>query len=237
MPAPKTLLKDERAFDAAMVGSALKFLTRFQGPPNIESAAKAAEPFAWVPEIALKRARLSGFDLLEPWTLPVPMPERVPAMLSGKRVLVYPTNDDTSADHCNTLALRFWLGVLAIQGSAARDPDTEQWLVKQLRTLDFATRYQYRDGRAQLVSVPVPRSVEACLAYALAVLAEDRWNFRNRVGKCPYVRMHDSKTHFEPDHWFFDVDARGKLPISAPLKFCNRFHANAYRQRQLRSKP
>jgi hypothetical protein len=237
MPSPQTLVRDDRAFDAAMVGSALRFLSRFQGPPDDAAATAAVAPFAWVPKIAQARAARAGFDL-EPWTLPLPLPARIPATdPQGKRVLVYPAHDDTLANHCHTLATRFWLGVLGIKDGRGRDPEIEQWLVKQLQALHFDTRYRYRSGRAQLVSVPVPRSVEACLVYALAVLAEDEWRFRDRVGQCPYERKHDSRSHFEPRHWFFDVDGRGRLPISAPLKFCCADHANAYRQREWRKGP
>jgi len=238
MPTQPALVRDDRAFDAAMVGCSLRFLARFQGPPDeAAAAAHATAPFAWVPQTALERAKISGLEHLDPWTLPLPMPSRVAATdRSGARVQVYRVYDATLAQHCHTLATRFWMGVVAIQESETLNSDIERWLVDQLRALDFATRYRYRNGRAQLVSVPVPRSVEACLAYALAVLAEDRWHFRDRVGRCPYERKHDSGTHFEPRHWFFDVDSHGQLPISAPLKFCCADHANAYRQRQLRER-
>ena len=235
-----------------MVGSALKFLERFHGPTDEAAATKAAEPFAWVPQTARERARLSGIDL-PPWDLDLPTPTAfqgdgfrqvnvAPKGEPARMVQVFGWNkehDNTLAKCCNTLATRFRIGLAAIQDrrtkAAARDPDIEQWLVEQLQALHFATQYQYRMGKAQLVSVPVPKSIEACLAYALGVLAEDKWHFRDRVVQCPYHRKRSDK--FEPDHWVFDVDSIGQLPISAPLKFCSAAHANAYRQRELRRRP
>jgi hypothetical protein len=232
MPADAVLVRDDRAFDTAMVGSALKFLKMFHGPVDSLAALKAAAPFAWVPRVSRIRARLLG-RRFSAWTLELPTPKRVTATaISGALTAAYPANDDTPAKHCNTLATRFDVALVNIQGQSKRGKD--QWLTQQLRTLEFISGY--RKGKAELVTMPLLKSVEACLLYALAVLAEDNWHFRDRVGECPYVRRHDSKVHFEPRHWFFDVDARGQLPISAPLKFCCADHANAYRQRQLRQR-
>jgi len=227
--APKTpvhrwpVSKNERAFDGRILRSALDFLERFYAPLVESDVADATEYFAWVPGVI--RDRMAAVH---------------------REIQPYGLKSLSTAADCNDLATRFRLGIVALQERppTRRRPErvahngVEEWLDKQLRVLELTVHPVYRNGAWQRVEIPALTTVQKCMAYALWVLHEDRWNIRGRVRLCPYRKKADTPEHYEPDHWFldFDLDERGALTLGPPQRFCTPEHANAFRQREYRKR-
>ena len=219
--AGRLLASNERAFDAEIVRSALSFLGQFYRPLTGADLADTGKPFAWVPEII--RARVKDV---------------------GREVPPFQLSQPETLEECSTLTTVLRIAIPDLQELGDRnskvDAETRdakhEWLAKKLGGLQFSSSPVYRGRKWQMVTIPALFSVEHCLAYAMFLMHEDRWGFRDRIHLCPYRRKADSPTHFEPDHWFldFDLDATGALKPGPPQRFCSAAHANAYRQREWR---
>jgi hypothetical protein len=213
------LATDDRAFDAKLVKSALDFLGRFYLVYEEMDLPLAGEMFAWVPEVITSRAGSVGIKV-------APRPLKLPA----------------SAGACNTLAtvMRIAIGDIQARDDESMDAHTreakEEWLGKKFSGMQRTQVPIYRQSKWDWATIPVLRTVEDCVIYALFILHENTWGFRERVHMCPYRERADTESHIERDHWFldFEVDERGALKLGAAKAFCTVSHGNAYRQREWR---
>jgi hypothetical protein len=99
----------------------------------------------------------------------------------------------------------------------------------QLRHVPIYTRIRFCDGRAVRQSVPVLRNVLHCTAYAVALMAEDRWGLRGRVRECPFIPRGHTQSHlFLDDSRLSETAAQqGKARV-----YCSSSHGSADRKRR-----
>jgi hypothetical protein len=107
-----------------------------------------------------------------------------------------------------------------------------QWFNEVIGALSIYSWYRYEERHGvQRVAVPVLTGVQECMAYALAVVQEDRWkpSIAERIRMCPYRYPQlgeDQKGHFFLDYRF-GVD--GELEKNRQI-FCCHEHANRFKQ-------
>jgi hypothetical protein len=229
------LIRDDRAFDAEVIRSAVVYsnllvagpvLRDDQGQPTRDVPPELVKQiFGWIPDVLSERARLAG----------------VPA-----RSVAWREPDDTEHRNAGAIALTL-IGPLRLVARAAtfkiegRALTFAEWMDQALGQLPIYTRYRYLGNhRVRTTSVPLLTGVSACMAYAVASILLDRWKvgFWGRIRECPYVRPlrdGDGGLVRQQNHWFLDFRlGRGRELEKNRQRFCCAEHGNRYKQQRHR---
>src|SRR5262245_17068347 len=170
------LVEDDRTFEVECVRSALEFNNRAWGgqephpafidfeeaigpkdAPASDFSERAADAFAWLPEILRKRAERAKIPVAN-----------IPAKIA-------PVNDHLTERFCDELEIV--LALLQDKKPWKRGFNKTAFEVID-RALDSVAIYQrlrFIDGRPIRVSLPILRDAGNCMGYAMLVVAENRW--------------------------------------------------------------
>ena len=227
----EALVRDDRAFDVKVIRSALEFINR---SPDARAAGDypslTAEVFGWIPEVLAARAKLAGIAATNvTWTsyevddgaravtflLMLAVDRREMKMKDG-RVL-----------HMDILAQPDTSRI----GAFGAKLTAREWFERALVALPIYSRFVFDGPALRRAEVALITNVQRVLAYALAVLLQDRWEIRDRLRCCPYTRR--------GIHFFLDyrTDDQGRFLPGEPMKYCCPKHSNAHRQQRWRDEP
>ncbi|MCC7200944.1 MAG: hypothetical protein IT483_15660 [Gammaproteobacteria bacterium] len=113
--------------------------------------------------------------------------------------------------------------------TSTQQREDERWLDHWLAPLPIHTRLRYRDGQVVRLELPLLTTVQRCVAYAIGLVLENRWELSGRIRRCPFER--------HGLHFFLDYrldDAGHFLP--GEQEYCCPDHSNAHRQQRFREK-
>jgi len=208
------LAEDREAFDTKVVRSAVDFYNdlgpnRPGGNQGVNDAAIVENSFGWVPQVVEHMAGLMGIPgsvkwRAEDWHAWMAAHKAVAAFVRGGWLF----NPFRSA------------AILGLDGAAHM-----KWLNDVLRGVAVRKQYGW-DGRRVFESeLPILSGVQACVAYAVALIRLNRHGLGDRVRACGFA-VDESK--LDGHHLFLAPDMK--------MKFCCPKHENAQQQRRHRAR-
>jgi hypothetical protein len=237
------LASDDRLFCAELVGCVLKVhnevnlrrpyhsLATREWAAEAETAGRALD---WVPQVNRMRVRAGGFQESEQTIWERPGHNGNNVIKAMARVLEFFMTIDPDPSRPIFTAADF-LSPKAEWDDFWHRPNTKhtfaRWINEQLAQFNEWTKLQLQNGAIISTSLVQLNTVERCVAYALALLIQNRHGLMERVRICPFFGRDFAKPHYFLD---FRLESDGKLARGEPQTYCTPRHANADRQRRRR---
>jgi hypothetical protein len=209
---------DARTFDVRLVTSALAFFNEWEasrGKPKVPLREIVDHAYGWLPPVLVERARLAGVDIanVEWEEIGTPNFHRMVTLIDATLAMFTLL--------CSHLALgRNPTGIFQVNDEKF---SSAEWFTRCLAPLQIYSRFVFDGIVVRTVDVPLITNVQRAVAYAIAVILENRWHVRDRIRRCPYDRR--------GPHFFLDYRMKGgRFLAGEPMKYCRAEHANAHRQ-------
>jgi hypothetical protein len=246
-------VQDDREFDLAMLRSTIEYfnlsgftIEPFQ-PVVVEQGAQvqvvrrrsdanvarrvseeSLAAFTWVTPVLHERARLLDFDNTRITWRPGDDKLDWDPWHAGRFfgwVLCGPTVRDIRPRRLTNSEMRQF----ALRGIAQIEKDASE----AIRPLVIEQRLAFKSGSVERRSLPWIQGVERCVAYAIALVLEDRHGVGGRIRQCPYVEHGAYRSH-----WFLDfaVSATADGLRRGRQNYCSPSHASRDRQRRYRQR-
>lgn len=220
-----------RAFDAHLIKSVIAFVGHMPmgggAETHSEPESGSSSQFGWVPEVIkslVKQARLNQNDFEWQSADEVALAEATEAFrgfFRGRFGIVHRPDEK--------LALRFTC-YLSRDGMVWRPHQV--WLDDILTSIGIIERFRYGDTGISRVAVPSLRSETTCVAYAIAILSENRWGLADRIRICPFAAHPHKGFHLSLD---FRLRPSGEFERNAKY-YCDPAHQNAHKQQEYRDR-
>jgi hypothetical protein len=215
------LIHEARAFDVRLVTSALVYFNEWnvvRDSPEVPVPGIVELAYAWLPLVLRERAKLADVPVSNVCWKPGTYQELGDAYVAAS-FLLRPSRVDRGRNPEAKI------------GFNGRLLTAAEWFTRCLAPLRIYSRFVFDGSTLRKTEVPLINNVMSAVAYAIAVVLDNRWQVRDRIRRCPYDRR--------GEHFFLDyrTDDKGRFLAGEQMKYCCPAHANAHRQLMYRSKP